>query len=159
MFSNTYSQTSYISLKDTVTNEKMYLGSITKSDLTTPDFSWYAESQKIYPVANAEAVAALRSHKDQINLIIFCGTWCEDSHFVIPKFFKIQEAAGFPESRISMFAVDRNKKLPGNLADAMNVHNVPTIIVMENGKEKGRVVEYGKTGQWDKELADIINAK
>jgi len=29
---------------------------------------------------------------------------------------------------------------------------------MKNGKELGRVVEYGKTGKWDKELADIINS-
>jgi hypothetical protein len=30
---------------------------------------------------------------------------------------------------------------------------------MKKGKELGRVVEYGKTGNWDKELADIINEK
>ena len=28
---------------------------------------------------------------------------------------------------------------------------------MKDGIEKGRVVEYGKTGNWDKELADILN--
>ena len=41
--------------------------------------------------------------------------------------------------------------------DAFNVVNVPTIIVMKDGKELGRVVEYGNTGKWDKELADILN--
>jgi hypothetical protein len=34
---------------------------------------------------------------------------------------------------------------------------VPTIIVLKDGKELGRVVEYGNTGKWDRELADIIN--
>jgi hypothetical protein len=31
------------------------------------------------------------------------------------------------------------------------------VILMKNGKETGRVVEYGKTGKWDKELAGILN--
>jgi hypothetical protein len=30
---------------------------------------------------------------------------------------------------------------------------------MKDGKELGRIVEYGKTGYWDKELAAIINEK
>jgi hypothetical protein len=38
----------------------------------------------------------------------------------------------------------------------MQATNVPTVIVMQQGKELGRVVEYGKTGQWDKELAEIV---
>lgn len=29
---------------------------------------------------------------------------------------------------------------------------------MKDGKEIGRVVEYGKTGVWDKELGDIITS-
>jgi hypothetical protein len=38
----------------------------------------------------------------------------------------------------------------------MNITNVPTIIVMKNGKEVGRVIEYGTIGKWDKELSDIV---
>ena len=155
-----FAQSSFEILKDSVTNQKMLKGMIDKNTLANdPDFSWYAESQKIYPVPNADAVAALKNNKDKIYLIIFCGTWCEDTHFILPKFFKIQEAAGFPEDHIAMFAVDRNKKTLSPIAEAMDVTNVPTIIVMEKGKEKGRVVEYGKTGYWDKELADVINGK
>lgn len=48
------------------------------------------------------------------------------------------------------------KKTLGNLADAFGITNVPTIIVMKEGKEIGRVVEYGKTGRFDKELADMM---
>ena len=39
----------------------------------------------------------------------------------------------------------------------MNITRTPTIVVMKDGKELGRLVEYGKTGHWDKELAEIIN--
>ena len=40
--------------------------------------------------------------------------------------------------------------------EAFAVTNVPTFIVMKNGKEIGRVVEYGKTGMPEKEVAQII---
>ena len=87
---------------------------------------------------------------------MFIGTWCEDSHFIIPKLYATTDAAGFPEKNITLIGVDRNKTTLGNLTEALNVKNVPTIIVMKNGKELGRVVEYGKYGMFDKELAEIV---
>jgi hypothetical protein len=52
--------------------------------------------------------------------------------------------------------VDRNKKTVGRLSEALNVTLVPTILVFKNGKELGRVVEFGKYGMFDKELAEIL---
>ena len=70
--------------------------------------------------------------------------------------FHCQEKSGFPDSHVSFFGVNRSKQTLGNIAQALNITNVPTFIVMKNGKELGRVVEYGKTGKWDAELAQII---
>ncbi|MEO9022302.1 MAG: thioredoxin family protein [Ginsengibacter sp.] len=141
-------------------NAKMLRGIITKEDINhDTTFKWYAESLRIYPHPDSAAVAAFRANKDKIYFLIFGGTWCEDTHFILPKFFKIQEASGFPENRITLFAVDREKNTAGNIAKAMNVTHTPTIIVMKDGKEIGRLIEYGKTGYWDKELTDIINEK
>jgi hypothetical protein len=53
--------------------------------------------------------------------------------------------------------VDRSKKTIQHLSEAFNILNVPTIIVLKDGKEIGRVVEYGKTGMFDKELGEIIS--
>ncbi|MCO6496553.1 MAG: thioredoxin family protein [Chitinophagaceae bacterium] len=140
------------------TGEKIYLGSIRRSDIDVPEFPFFAEGQAAYTNVSADAVEALKNNKDKIHLIIFMGTWCEDSHVVIPGFYKLVDASGFPEERIAMFAVDQNKELPNHLPQAMNVHNVPTIIVMENGKEKGRLIEFGASGKWDQELTNIINS-
>lgn len=150
----------YLILNDSAQdNAKMLKGIIDKDDLKNDtSFTWYAESQKIYQHPDSAAIAAFRNNRDKIYFIIFGGTWCEDTHFILPKFYKIQEASGFPENRITVFAVDRNKTTTGNIAQAMNITNVPTIIVMKDGKELGRIVEYGKTGYWDKELTAIINS-
>ena len=58
---------------------------------------------------------------------------------------------------ITLYGVNRSKNSLGNIAKAFNITLVPTIIIMKDGKEIGRVVEYGKTGKWDKELAEILN--
>lgn len=139
-------------------NSKMLRGIITKEDIDNDTaFKWYAESLRIYPKPDSSAVAAFKNNKDKIYFIVFGGTWCEDTHFILPKFFKIQEASDFPENRIVLFAVDRHIHSISNIAQAMNITATPTIIVMKDGKEIGRLVEYGKTGYWDKELAAIIN--
>jgi thiol-disulfide isomerase/thioredoxin len=84
------------------------------------------------------------------------GTWCEDSHFIIPKLFALTDAAGFSKDRITLIGVDREKKTLSHLSEALNITNVPTIIVFQNGKEAGRVVEYGKSGLFDKDLGGIL---
>ncbi|HEY6503519.1 MAG TPA: thioredoxin family protein [Chitinophagaceae bacterium] len=118
---------------------------------------WYAANFKAY-LPNADAVTALKKNSDSLQIVAFMGTWCEDSHFIIPKLFSLLDAAGYPGNKISLIGTDRNKKTLGYLSEAMNVTLVPTIIIMKNGKEIGRVIEYGKYGLFDKELAEIINA-
>lgn len=138
-------------------NEKSLKGILSREVITgDTTFKWYADAQKIY-TPYAAAVEALQKNKDSVQLLVFMGTWCEDSHFVIPRLYKLTDAAGFPDNRISLIGVDRNKKTLSHLCEALNVINVPTIIVMKNGKELGRVVEYGKYGMFDKELGEIVN--
>lgn len=137
-------------------NEKSYKGTISKEVLLADtSFKWYAQNQKGYN-PNANALQALQTQKDSVQLLVFMGTWCEDSQNIIPKFFSLTEKAGFSNDRITLIGVDRNKKTYSHLTDALNITNVPTIIVMKNGKETGRVVEYGKYGLFDKELGEIL---
>jgi len=153
------SQTSFIVYPDSVhPGFKVYKGILDKDVLLKDtSFHWYAENQKFYsPLAGA--VDALKKNKDSIELVVFMGTWCDDSHFVIPKMYKLAEASGFDNKKITLIGTDRYKKTISHLSEAMNIINVPTIIIMKKGKELGRVVEYGKYGMYDKELAEILTA-
>ncbi|MFT3909952.1 MAG: thioredoxin family protein [Ferruginibacter sp.] len=148
-------QTPYTSTKDkkqlTVLN-----GIISKYILQNdPQFNWYTSSQSSYTPDTA-IVNALEAAKEKVTILLFGGTWCDDTQFILPKFFKLQEISGFPDKSISFFGVDRNKKTLGNFADVFNIINVPTIIVLKDGKEVGRVVEYGKSGNWDKDFAELL---
>ena len=67
------------------------------------------------------------------------------------------DKSGYPENKITLVAVDRAKTGPDNLHKTYNITNVPTFIVLKDGKEVGRVVEYGKEGVIDKELGEIVS--
>ena len=151
-------QSPYISFSDPQNSRAHILnGIITKyAIINDSTFNWYNSSQAAYNPSTEFKTAMTNAATNNIKLVVFGGTWCEDSHFVLPKFFKLQEQSNFPDAGISFFAVDRNKKTIGGIADAFKITNVPTIIVMKDGKEVGRVVEYGKSGQWDKELVELL---
>ena len=157
VLTNLNAQTPYTVSKDEKHPDVTVLnGIVSKYALQNYDMiSWYASNQAIYEPA-PEIVNAMESAKDSVQFVVFGGTWCEDTQFIIPRFFKLQELSGFPDKGISFFAVNRNKVTLGNITAAFKVTNVPTIIVMKDGKEKGRIVEYGKTGKWDAELAELL---
>ncbi len=140
-------------------NEKSLKGILSR-DVIQKDTSftkWYNQNLKGYK-PNVAALEGLKKHKDSIQLITFMGTWCEDSHVVIPQLFTLMDAAGFSEDHFTLLGVDRKKTTLSHLTEALNVTKVPTIIVMKNGKELGRVVEFGKYGLFDLDLGEILKS-
>ncbi len=119
-------------------------------------FNWM-KSAKIGYKPDTATINAFERSKGKVQFVVFGGTWCEDTQNILPKFFALQEKSGVPDNTISFFGVNREKKSLASITEAFNIKNVPTIIIMKNGVEKGRVIEYGKTGNWDKELAQILN--
>ena len=151
-----HAQTPYTISPDPKTGGKAYVGVINKYTLQNDKtFTWYTSGQTGY-TPELKIVNAFAAAKDSIHFVLFGGSWCDDTQYILPKFFKIQELSGFPDSAISFYGVDRDKNTIGNISHAFNVTNVPTIIIMKSGKEIGRVVEYGKTGKWDMEIAEMI---
>jgi thiol-disulfide isomerase/thioredoxin len=138
---------------------KILKGFITRQELATDTaFTWFAKNQEGY-VPEQNALQALKANRDSINIIAFGGTWCSDTKFILPKFFVLADAAGLSPDRVTLVGVDHSKKTIQHLSEAFGITNVPTIIVMKNGKEVGRVVEYGHNGMFDKELGEIISGK
>ena len=137
-------------------NEKTLKGWLTRTVLEQENsFTWMQENYKAYQ-PHAPGLQTLRQYKDSVRFLVFMGTWCEDSHFIIPRFFALADAAGLPADRISLAGADRNKTTWGQLSATLQVDLVPTIIVYRQGKELGRVIEYGRYGQFDREIGEII---
>ena len=89
-------------------------------------------------------------------MIVFGGTWCEDTQNLLPQFYNLIDASKYPEKSIELIAVNKQKETISDLHKKYKIENVPTFIVMKDGKEIGRVVEYGKEGDITKELGNIV---
>lgn len=148
---------SFEAVKDR-TGKKLLKGFVTDSLLKadSTEFQWFAENEYIYNPA-APVVERFTAQKDSVTFMVFFGTWCPDSHYVVPRFYKILNQAGVDKKKVTLFALDRTKKDAAHFATNFNVQHVPTIIILKDGKEKGRVVEYGITGKFDEELARVLN--
>ena len=141
----------------TTAKEKVLKGLLNRSVIESDTaFKWFTDNYKLGRV-DAPAVEAFKKKGSKINMVIFGGTWCEDTQNLLPQFYRLADNASFPDSSITLIGVDRNKKTLDNLSDAFHITNVPTFIIMKDGKEIARVVEYGKYGQIDKELGEIVN--
>lgn len=137
---------------------KILKGFVTRQELASDTaFAWYAQNLQGY-TPYAAAVEAFRGAKDSVYVLAFGGTWCGDTHSILPKVLAVTQAAGVPENHITLLGVDRAKTTVHGLEKAFNVTRVPTFIVLKDGKEVGRVVEYGKLGMVEKELGEIVSA-
>jgi thiol-disulfide isomerase/thioredoxin len=121
-------------------------------------FKWFHENQSGY-APDAEETAVLKAKGPQVQFLVFGGTWCDDTKYILPKFFSLLDAASFPRDQVTLIGVDLDKKTTNHLSESMHITSIPTFIILKDGQEVGRVVGSGKNGRWDKDLSDIIAAK
>src|SRR5437868_6069307 len=143
---------------DAKNGSKVLKGFLTRADIESDtSFKWFKENMKLGQ-ADVNAVSAFEKNGSKFQVVVFAGTWCDDSQNLLPVFYRLVDKSGYPDSSITLIGVDRPKKTLYNLHNAFHIIDVPTFIVMKDGTEIGRVVEYGKYGQIDKELGEIVSA-
>lgn len=142
---------------DTKTDGKMLLGPQTEDQFTKEPYSnWYNDEFANYQL-DEKAIDELRKEKlNTYQLIVFIGTWCEDSHREFPRLMKILETLKYPTDKLTIIAVNRKKESPSGEEGLHNIQKVPTIIVKKYGKEFGRIIEFPKTGFIEKDLLEIV---
>jgi thiol-disulfide isomerase/thioredoxin len=150
-------QSGFATFKDSATGQTIFQGIISEEILRNEaSFKWMNVNLS-NDQPDSVAVKLISKHKDSLHLLVFLGTWCEDSQQIIPKLFKLLHIANFPNNKISIIGVDRQKKTLGNLSEGFNVSRVPTIIILKKGEQIGRIIEYGKYGNIEKDLVEILN--
>ncbi len=121
------------------------VGKINQEGLSAPPFNlWFVKNKQAY-APNAQAINELKTSINEYTITVFMGSWCGDSKRLVPRLYNILEAANFDLDRLTMVAVARDrahyKQSPGGEQEGQLIHRVPTIILLKDGKEKGRIVE------------------
>jgi len=142
---------------ETQKDGKMLLGNQLKEQfLKAPYADWYVKEHDEYAL-DQKAVSELKKEKiGTYDMIVFMGTWCEDSHRDFPRLMKILEAVNYPENKLNIIAVNRKKESPTGDESLYNLQKVPTIILKRYGKEIGRIVEMPTTGYIERDLVEIL---
>lgn len=110
--------------------------------------SWYNDTYESYepsPIIVEELTSLFRKNKFKVE--VYFGTWCSDSQREVPKLIKLLEQSHFNFKNFKLVGVDENKVIPDiseEKREALNVFNVPTVIVYQDDKEINRFVEYAQ---------------
>ena len=131
-------------LNETIPYEEsvMLIGKANRSGLERNEFQdWFDPGYTDY-MPDREIMEKLKPLIKDVEITLFMGTWCEDSHRDVPHLYKILDGLDFDESKLEVFAVSEEKTTPQGFEDGKNILQVPTIIFYKDGKELNRIVEY-----------------
>ncbi len=133
----------------------VFAGPLTFSDLDgEKSFAWMSEGYSGYE-PKKKPLEYIRPRLRHYDMVIFMGTWCGDSHEMIPKLKRVLDIVDYPKSQLKMYGTDRSKTTADALEKKYNIVSVPTVILYRDGKEVGRITETVHKNI-EKDLADII---
>jgi hypothetical protein len=142
--------------RDDQTGQTVFQGRCSFDDLNDEaSFDWMTMNANQYNPDPA-TVEALKKALPSCELIIFMGTWCDDTHNLLPKLYKTMLLSRC-FTNYKMYGVNRDKKSNKGEEAPYHIVNVPAIIVLKDGKELGRVVESPRE-TIEKDLLKIVAA-
>ena len=122
-----------------------------------PFQTWYDTNYEDYKVDEA-LIDELKSLSNNIEIVTYMGTWCEDSQRETPAFLKILDAIDSKKKNHKIYAVSREKTTPEQSEKDLNITNVPTFIFYKDGREINRIVEY-PIESLEKDMLAILSGK
>ncbi len=110
-------------------------GKLTRNQLE--QFTWFKNQYNTYKPFPAVLQELVTYPKCSIMIVL--GTWCSDSHELVPQLFKVADMAGW--ENIEVIGVDRKKQCSTVDISSLGIEYVPVIMVFNNKKLVGRIVE------------------
>ena len=134
--------------------KEILVGKTTRQSLRqNPYAEWFEKNYEAYHPGK-QITARLKPLINQYDFEIYMGTWCGDSRRHVPVFFKVIDQSGYHKKPV-IYTVPRKYK-SYKPAQKKNIIRVPTFIVLKNGREIGRIIEYPMESI-EKDLLKIIH--
>lgn len=142
---------------ETSNGDKMLLGEQTLSQFKkTPYSDWYDANYQEYDIDKNALKELKKNNLNRYKITVFLGTWCGDSKREFPRLMKILDELKYPEKKLTIIGVNRQKESPSGEASHKVITRVPTIIVEKYGEEVGRIVEMPESGYLERDLVEIL---
>ncbi len=86
-----------------------------------------------------ETIKKINDLGKKVDVIVVFGSWCKDSKNNVPKLIKIFES--LKNFKVSYYGVMRKGEQKLKYYRKYSIKRIPTVIILENGKELGRIIE------------------
>lgn len=140
---------------DKITGKPILRGKITFQNIMKESTNtWFDEGVQAY-LPNPTAIEELSNVWKEYRFVIFAGTWCSDTWDMLPKFYKTMLEANISPYSIEMYGVNRAKQSLQEEHKFYKIESVPTIIVMHQKREVGRITE-SVTASVEEDLAVMM---
>lgn len=115
-----------------------FIGPMTPETLLS-DYSEFTSHYRDYEPSPAD-IERLAAVDRPTTLLVMFGTWCHDSAREVPRLLKLLAAADNPQLTLKLLAVPVSKQLLPQTRE-FNLRYTPTIVVLRDGVEVGRITE------------------
>ena len=127
---------------DPLIERDIFLGQMNETGMSQPLFveNW-KERVDLYDPDKVwtKKIRRYLKKNEEVSLIVFFASWCGDSQEHMPDFIKLVHQTKM--KKVSFYALNRNKTMPGMDMEKYVIEYVPTFIVYRGGQEIGRIVE------------------
>jgi thiol-disulfide isomerase/thioredoxin len=117
----------------------------------SPDYENRMKSYK----PDGAAVSFLSKYARKTDILIYFGSWCPHCEAWVPRLIKALQSASNDSLSTRFVALPRNFASDED-ARAWGIHGVPTIIVIQGGREVGRLVGPPETGTIEMALVKLL---
>lgn len=109
-----------------------------------------------YCASETQCKSISRKFEDKsYSLLIIAGSWCGDTKSELPKLFKIINVSKLDTNQYDLIGVDTDKMIKVQFSDKFKINKVPSLIVLKDGTEIGRIEEYPEKS-WEEDIMIIL---
>ncbi|MCK7558943.1 hypothetical protein MKQ70_29775 [Chitinophaga sedimenti] len=97
----------------------------------------------------------IKANNTKYKFVAVASTWDASSKKLLPQFYKVMILASVPDANFEAYTVDQNQQSGTDADQAYKVKKAPTVLVLQEGKEVGRI-SGEPNGSLEDALAQVI---